>query len=270
MKKCLYFLMMCAALSIIAGCSKQEGALSKRFSVSAHKQVYFSQGNLQYNISSDLWRFADNQWTTIGENRNYKPMVKEGWIDVFCWGTGDNPTAQSSKEPSLSWFTDPSKSGNAEFTTFTDWGINPISNGGDKPNQWRTLTAGEWQYLIKYRTNANKRLAYATVNGIEGLILLPDKWSNPRGISLATIEDYEDNIFATDTWKKLEASGAVFLPEINSSSCQYWSSTPEYDESGSMNCCYSYYFYLGGHHMIPTNSAGRASFLSVRLVCDAK
>ena len=46
------------------------------FSVSPNKSVYFSKGNLQYNDSTNTWRFAEHQWD-----------IAEGeWTDLFEWG----------------------------------------------------------------------------------------------------------------------------------------------------------------------------------------
>lgn len=42
------------------------GAINGLFSVSATQQVYFSQGNLQYQASTNTWRFAENQWDYVG------------------------------------------------------------------------------------------------------------------------------------------------------------------------------------------------------------
>ena len=47
------------------------GAIKGVFSVSSSIKVQFSQGNLQYQASTNTWRFADNQWDFIGEaNKN--------------------------------------------------------------------------------------------------------------------------------------------------------------------------------------------------------
>ena len=37
-----------------------EGVINGLFSVSSTKKVYFSQGNLQYQASTNTWRFAEN------------------------------------------------------------------------------------------------------------------------------------------------------------------------------------------------------------------
>ena len=48
------------------GVTIENGAIKAAFSVSDSKQVYFSQGNLQYQASTDVWRFAENQWDYVG------------------------------------------------------------------------------------------------------------------------------------------------------------------------------------------------------------
>lgn len=60
MKAKLYSLLLAIVTSIGTICAT-EGALSGLFSVSADKQVYFSKGDLQYQASTDTWRFAENQ-----------------------------------------------------------------------------------------------------------------------------------------------------------------------------------------------------------------
>ena len=137
------------------------GFVEKPFSVSAIKTVTFSSGNLQYHAANNEWRFAPNQTDHIGEeNSNISPTYN-GWIDLFGWGTGNNPTNISSEGE----------------TNFVDWGVNKIGNFA--PNTWRTLTSDEWEYIIKGRPNAEQLIGIAQVNGVNGLILLPDNWTCP-------------------------------------------------------------------------------------------
>ena len=60
------------------------GAINGLFTInSSGDQVYFSQGNLQYQASTDTWRFAENQYDIIGNaNSNISPTY-DGWIDLF-------------------------------------------------------------------------------------------------------------------------------------------------------------------------------------------
>ncbi|MBO7073299.1 MAG: PEGA domain-containing protein [Bacteroidales bacterium] len=73
---------------------------------------------------------------------------------------------------------------------------------------WFVLSSDEWKYLLtKRRTDSGIRCAKATVNGVFGLVLLPDDWKTTcYGIKDGTV------ISKSDWTDKLEANGAVFLP----------------------------------------------------------
>ena len=83
-----------------------EGALRGKFAISATDTVAFSRGNLQYQPSTSTWRFAENQWDFVGTAnariRSYQYSTEgwvwtyKGWLDLFGWGTGNNPTASTS------------------------------------------------------------------------------------------------------------------------------------------------------------------------------
>lgn len=206
--------------------SPMPGAL---FWVSPTKAVVFSPGNLQYHPSTHTWRFAPYQWEYIGEaNENISPNYN-GWIDLFGWGTGDNPT-KSSKNAQ-------------DYQIFVDWGINKI--GDDAPNTWRTLSANEWKYLFMHT-----RCTMVRVNGVLGFMLLPDDFSIPVGWNIKMLGsgkmlddnlyfndfDYTQNKYSTYAFAQLEAKGCVFFPcagQRGSSSVNdvgsygfYWSASP--------------------------------------------
>ena len=191
------------------------------FSVSADKQVTFSQGNLQYTQSTDTWSFASAQWEMIGTDNVTGGDVtsdpsygdyKEGTaladkVDLFGWST-------SSTNFGVSTSTD-----DADYSgSFVDWGTNKIGN--DAPNTWRTLTYDEWWYLLNTRPNASSLKGVAQVNGVNGLIFLPDTWVCPEGITFKSGFHSERGVyyyaayqtFTADQWSILEAAGAVFLP----------------------------------------------------------
>ena len=199
--------------------------VAKAFSVSANKQVLFSPGNLQYQASTDTWRFANHQYDYVGELNSDISPTNENWIDLFGWGTGNNPTNTSEDE--------------ADYATFVDWGTNKI--GKDKANTWRTLTLDEWYYLLNERISAATFWGIATVNNIHGLILLPDDFTLPEDMTFVAGSDYSGlkwklNVYTTYEWEKMEKAGAVFLPASGyrdgSSICRvqdygnYWSATP--------------------------------------------
>ena len=220
-----------------------EGALRGRFAISATDTVAFSRGNLQYQPSTSTWRFAENQWnfvgTANGRIRSYQYSTEgwvwtyKGWLDLFGWGTGNNPTASSTT--------------NSNYGSFTDWGRNAISNGGKKANLWRTLTKDEWDYLFRGRENAASLYANGTVSGVNGSILLPDNWVIPADLhfkpSNSTDSTAAPNNYTADEWMFMEMAGAVFLPityertmdwqrmeyctEVYvENTARYWTSTP--------------------------------------------
>lgn len=98
---------------------------------------------------------------------------------------------------------------------------------------WFVLSSDEWKYLLtKRRTDSGIRYAKATVNGVFGLVLLPDDWKTTiYGIKDGTV------ISKSDWTNKLETNGAVFLPAAGyrfnnweksvGTDGYYWSSDPE-------------------------------------------
>lgn len=202
---------------------EHQGAIGGLFSVSATQQVRFSQGNLQYQASTNTWRFAENQYDYIGSANSSISSSYSGWIDLFGWGaSGYNHGAVCYQPWSTSTdYSDYYAYGSSSYnlndqTGKADWGYNAISNGGNTENQWRTLTVDEWVYVFNTRgTNSGIRYAKAQVNGINGVILLPDDWSastyslnstNTSGAGFAT------NTINGESWSTMEAAGAVFLP----------------------------------------------------------
>ncbi len=184
-----------------------DGAIPAAFSVSATNKVYFSKGNLQYQASTKTWRFADNQYTIIGGNNKNISSTYTGWIDLFGWGTGSNPTQTSTSSSS--------------YSTFTDWGKNAISNGGNTANAWRTLTRAEWDYIISTRPNAATLRFNAIVNNMYGVVLLPDNFLQMAKFSyiitaykskLSTSDPLDTNSINSVVWSIFESFGAVFLP----------------------------------------------------------
>ena len=206
-----------------------DGAIQANFSVSVTKQVYFSNGNLQYQASTNTWRFAENQWdyvgtqiqdaynnyggTIIGSDNNKISSTYNGWIDLFGWGT----SGYNDKNPYMtSLKTNDYGDGDNDIAgTNYDWGVyNAISNGGNTKKKWRTLTQEEWVYLIYSRTDALSKYGLATVNGVNGLILLPDYWILPKGLTFVSGATgvFSQNTYSYFDWNKMESNGAVFLP----------------------------------------------------------
>ena len=211
--------------------------------------IVFSRGNLQYNYTQNKWRFAkhqrdfvggglsDDNWMYLGnvvlnENDETSPALSSsssdnrsdneqinnsgyyGWIDLFGWGTGDNPTKCAQE--------------NSNYSDWHEWGAHDIVNSGKPGNTsfWYTLGRDEWQYLMEHRcggkSGAESRIGMAIVEGVKGLILLPDNFnpaSMPSGCpaweeagSATLVNNSWNMTFNADQWKSMELKGAAFFP----------------------------------------------------------
>lgn len=231
-----------------AGVSVPTGAINGKFTINQNgDQVFFSQGNLQYQASTATWRFAESQHDIIGNGNNNISPTYHGWIDLFGWGTsGYNHGAVCYQPYSVSTgYNDYNAYGDGLNSLYVqtgqaDWGYNAIINGGNQENMgWRTLTSGEWYYIYQNRTTpSGMRYAKAKVNGVNGLILLPDDW-NENYYPLNEVNlyygglNFNSNVITLQNWFFFfHPHGAVFLPAAGSGSGDnageeglYWSST---------------------------------------------
>ena len=247
--------------------------VAKPFSVSTYRQVYFSPGNLQYQPNATTWRFAHEQYNYIGSANKNTALTYDSWIDLFGWSTHEGYSYFGvSTDTTANYYTG----------RFKDWGGKRI--GKDAPDTWRTLTYEEWRYLLGGRKNCNALMGCAQVMGVNGLILLPDDWQDPEGVTFkpgfyedATNTEYEAKAgygahqFIDEVeWKALEHAGAIFLPAAgyragwDVGNVQYdgfyWSSTPN-----EANTAY-YTFFSSGQAEPRTRERKHAH--SVRLVRD--
>jgi len=278
------------------------GAVNSLFSVSADQQVYFSQGNLQYRNGVQYgWQFAAHQYDVIGgENSNIENNSSSStscWIDLFGWGTGGSLTAHFNGmvcyEPWSTSGTDsdyyPWGSAINDLTGTcrpADWGRNAINNGGYMMGLWRTLTHEEWEFVFNVRQastvngTSNARFAIAKVAYKSGIILFPDNYEHPSGVTQPMhINDngsagLNDNVYTASNWVLMEKAGAVFLPAGGSryitsvsnvnTDCCYWSVSAK-DES----CAYSIFF--SPNSGLNASYAGHRSHgFNVRVVRDAE
>lgn len=237
---------------------------SPYFSVSQTKYITFSPGNLQYHPANNEWRFAPSQLDYIGDANSNCSSTYNGWLDLFGWSTSANSFGVST-----------STIINDYSGSFVDWGTNTIGN--DAPNTWRTLTKNEWEYLLNTRTNANSLKGVAQVDGVNGLIFLPDNWVCPAGVTFksgfhSSSGSYAaDQTFTADQWSKLEAAGAVFLSAagvrkgsdvVNVQYGGYYWSATEYDSD------YAVYLNFGSNEARMNGCYIRSGGQSVRLVKD--
>ena len=195
-----------------------EGELNGVFTISASGgKVQFSQGNLQYYCSTSTpeWRFADHQYDYVAFDGSAYAENSCKWIDLFAYGTSGYNNGQACYQP-YSISGDASHYYQNALTGNADWGYNKISNGGNSNGIWRTLTSTEWRYLFQVRTDANNKYGHGSVNGIHGMIILPDEWTLPAGLTFTPGNSAWSNTYTIAEWNQMEAAGAVFLPASGS------------------------------------------------------
>lgn len=260
-----------------------EGAINGLFTVNENgDKVYFSNGNLQYigSAAEPYWQFAEHQWDYIGNNSGQNSNSQTADRDLFGWGTSGYNHGASSYYP---WSTSTSYSqyyayGSSSYNLYdqtgrADWGYNAIANGGDTENYgWITLTNAEWGYVFNTRTGAALKKGHGNVNGVNGMILLPDEWTLPNGLTFTSGNSSWANVYGGDQWAQMEANGAVFLPAAGyrsgnsydvGSSGYYWSSS-------YYNSNYAYSVYFNSGNLYPQIFNNRSYGFSVRLVRPAE
>ena len=135
------------------------------------------------------------------------------------------------------------------------------------------MTRSEWGYVFNQRTTPSGiRYAKAIVNGVKGMVLLPDDW-NASYYSLNATNtpdvNFTSNTISASQWSILEEHGAVFLPESGwrsgtdlnnlTSYGTYWSSQEGNNtHAGCINFNDTYFS--------PTDTGERFRGFSVRLV----
>ena len=239
------------------------GALNGQFSVSSTDKVYFSKGNLQYDGTN--WKFAASQWEVLGANGTGANGTATNYpMDLFTWGFMSNPAFNGSTYVG----------GTENLKDDTDWG-HVMGEG------WYTLSKDEWVYLFTNRSGAANKYGFATVNGVHGIIILPDgAFVDPNKnkgssafVGSTTGNDWGANEYTDANWTLMESAGCVFLPAAgmrsNSSvdyvgdGALYWSSTAD----GQNYACYVTF---GSGYLNAGNGNDRGSGCPVRLVRQVK
>ena len=261
--------------------TRAANAINGKFTInSSGDQVQFAKGNLRC-VSLDSgtswsWSFFEHQYDRYSSFNAYS-WDKFGWVGttgtltsgIEQWGASISNTAAGYGAST----TDKLKS---------DWGNVPGIGSG-----WRTLSGGkegecEWNYLFNTRSastvngTANARFAKGKVNDRYGVILFPDTYSHPEGVTPPVgINDTGDtgwngNSYDVTAWAKMEAAGCVFLPTAGSrvrdgvsyvDRGYYWSSTAYYNNEE-----FACGVYFGSDFLYAGDQNGRWWGESVRLV----
>ncbi|MBQ9473185.1 MAG: hypothetical protein IJU81_02090, partial [Bacteroidales bacterium] len=148
--------------------------------------------------------------------------------------------------------------------------------------QWRTPSHDAQGYIFNTRTSstvngtANARYVKAEVGGKNGVIVFPDSYTHPGGVTLPSSINTNNASFTTNRytvadWLQMEAAGAVFLPAAGyrlgttvndvGSRGNYWSSS----YSNSSGAWRVYFFDI---NFDTDNNSTRYRGRSVRLVRD--
>ena len=302
------------------------GMLPGLFSVAPNHQIHFAKGNVQYRSpdkgATIEWRLAEHQYDYVGNAAGgtastieatggnvYKSSNKNifmientttpyvGWVDIMPWGTTGkqcrdfsavNPQSRVNKQW-LPWsvssnhdlFCPPSSEslhGDSEWGTLIGAG-------------YRTLKGEEWTCLInRTDTEGNPKYGYAVVNGVNGLILLPDEFVDPvqnirTGTAAAFVPGnsaYSDtfwkNSYSAEGWDKMEKAGAVFLPTCGSLSTNYHQASDVKNattngaywaaDEGSSNQRANAMSFTNNKVPSVSNAEFKSHFVAVRLVYD--
>lgn len=161
---------------------------------------------MQYNTSTSKFQFAEHQYEIIGNGG--ANSSETGIRDLFGWGTwldGGNPI------------------NNSEINSDYTWDDTKKSAIGE---EWVTLTKDEWVYLKDHSV-----IGVAAVDGKQGLVILPDDWTLPDGVTFNS--GFADN-FGADYYQgktiTLQTNGRVwrltvrcFFPLLATAMALTWS-----------------------------------------------
>ena len=202
--------------------------------------VELAPGNLQYQASSGIWRFAEHPWDYVGNASNgtvYVNGVKcnnalvsqnyEGWIDLFGWGcTGEQDLEYNMNQHYYQPYNNeygsiadinsqygPTGTHLLSVENKSDWGSVNISNSNE--TGWRSLTYKEW-YKMRYASSTYQgQITDENGNKINGVIILPAKIWDGGAFTPANNSPNAWNYYqftAQDWMDNYAAHGAVFMP----------------------------------------------------------
>ena len=228
-------------------------------------KVLFAPGNLQatYNGSTWTWKFADNEWDYIGNAAGNTSVTDSspyisgtGTVDLFGWVGASSTWTGVNRFGITSSTTINNVNGYGDFVfeaMKAEWNSNnlDITNGGTYA--WRTLTGDECFYVLYLRRlgdgASNETCGLGNVNGVNGLIIVPDGWDDSVHGGFTYGANAWSNVYSdatTPTWSQMKSAGCVFLPAAgvrNGVSVsyagdlgRYWSSTLPTDNPMGPRC----------------------------------
>ena len=258
---------------------------ARQFSVGASTKVAFSSGNLQAvfpqanTTPGKYYQAAPHQYdmigdavanTCIGNNQ----VTTAGTVDLFGWVGKSSGSTMANQ--GICNETDDSKYGKTAGESLrSEWGpgmtIDGYTGYQSEGTNWRTLTKDEWGYLFNGRTNHSQKYGLGIVNGVKGMIVLPDDWTLPEGLSFITGTSDWNNVYDIAQWEQMEWNGAVFLPAagfrtgveclLSNADGNYWSSTSSPSDAG-----YAFSMTFRSNNFVTDQTWNRHYGCSVRLV----
>lgn len=192
------------------------------FSVSPTKKVYFSKANLTWN-ATDGYHFHDTQFEeehsggSSISNFDLSNLPAHGdvqqtgltGLDRFTWGHITNQSINTSYYLTNNDIADGQD---------PEWGKQMTGEGND---QWRTLTADEWNYLLHERSG-NRFMTVSVLipctykgnpayTNISGLLLFPDNFDY-TGLGLTPAANANSVGFWSDMINKVYATSSSYTP----------------------------------------------------------
>lgn len=244
------------------------------FKVGENKYVLFSKANLKATTTdgwhSWTWGFKDTQYEKEITGDVGNDYANRSTVSLFGWASSGY---YGSIQPNTTFMSTQGKFGPQANLTGSnvkyDWGYNRITN--DAYNQWRCLTAAEWQYLANNNPHKDSKIKTDAGN-VNGVVILP------YGHTTSEIHSYSTG-YTIDEWETAEETlGAIFMPNAGvrisgsipfntitiSDQCDMWTSTYD-DESTNHYANYAEFDYYGD---LKIKSGSRARGFFVRLVCE--
>ena len=239
--------------------------LPEGFSVRNGRIVHFTPGNLYYDGSN--FHFEENQWTARITN-----WADSDTIGHFYYSKNISVATQKNKPTRINDRIFPNDGLYTPNMNFTIDG---------QANKYLALSMEDFQDLRdrKSTIGATGKSLYGmgTVNGVKGIIFLPDKWDATIPFNYGT-SSCSNNVYSGTDWEDMEYDGAVFLPiagysssgdgkisNTNKSKGLYW--TSKFDiGSGSSSYGTAEGFKIEDGKAPRTDPYGPENWASIRLV----
>ena len=201
------------------------------FHVSSSKVSYFSHGNLSvgYNNGNGVYAFCvqgdGEQYHSMHSMNNLTirntSIANRSGVFLDLFNKLESGTVNNNK--TYNYF--PNQSNVNQFPAVSTYF--PYANAlvyADKTGVWRVPTESEWNYILgissrsaSYGHFAKAKITDEAGNLLKnGVILFPDVYSQPDGITINNIDNgtasFNGNSISHAKWKLMEAAGAIFLP----------------------------------------------------------